>query len=103
MKLRDHPLLSYRDMPSWPPVWSWIDGNENKKPKGEVGVLIEVKLSIIEPPNKCFLVIDHDGSNYMGCLLINDLPFCAQIAELLQDHYGRSIKEIASLDLGHTL
>ena len=103
MELRKHPLLSYRGLPSWPPVWLWVDGQEDKKPEGEVGKLIEVRLSIIEPPNKCFLLIDHDGSTYIGCLLINDLAFCAQIGQLLQDYYGHSVREIGSLDLTHTL
>jgi hypothetical protein len=103
MKLREHPLLSYRGIPSWPPVWSWIDGEENEEPAGEVGVLTEVRLSIIEPPNKCFLIIAHEASFYMGCLLINDLAFCAQVAELLQDYCGYTIEEIGSLDLRHTL
>ena len=49
MLLRDHPLLSYRGIPSWPPVWTWIEGEENKNPKGEIGTLIAVKLSLIEP------------------------------------------------------
>src|SRR5215475_11818619 len=103
MKLREHPLLSYRGIPSWPPVWLWTAGQEDKKPKGEVGKLREVRLSLIEPPNKCFLLIDHDEATYMGCLLINDLAFCAQIAELLQRHYGFSVRDIGSLDLRHTL
>ena len=95
--------MSYRGIASWPPVWNWIDGEENEQPSGEVGVLTEVRLSIIEPPNKCFLIIAHEASLYMGCLLINDLSFCAQVAELLQDYCGRTIAEIGSLDLGHTL
>src|SRR5262249_12873290 len=77
--LREHPLLSYRGIPSRPPVWTWIEGQEDKKPKGEIGTLTEVILSVIEPPNRCYLVIRHEGSAYMGCLFINDLRFCAQI------------------------
>ena len=103
MMLRDHPLLSYRGIPSWPPVWTWIEGEENKKPKGETGTLTEVRLSLIEPPNRCYLVIRHEESTYMGCLLINDLSFCAQITQLLQNYCGHSLQEIGGLDLSHTL
>src|SRR5215813_304266 len=103
MLLRDHPLLSYRGIPSWPPAWTWIEGPENKKPKGEIGTLTEVRLSLIDPPNRCYLILHHEGSTYIGCLLINDLPFCAQITELLQNYCGHSIQEIGSLDLSHTL
>ena len=103
MKLREHPLLSYRGIPSWPPVWLWTAVQEDKKPIGEVGTLSEVRLSLIEPPNKCFLLIDHDEAVYMGCLLINDLAFCAQIAQLLQGYYGYSIRDIGDIDLSRTL
>jgi len=102
MLLRDHPLMSYKGVASWPPTWTWIEGRENEKPKGEIGTLAEVKLSVIDPPNRCYLVIQHEGSTYMGCLLINDLPFCAQIALLLQNHCGDSIREIGEIDLSYT-
>ena len=103
MLLRHHPLFRYRGIPSWPPAWTWIEGEENKTPKGEIGTLIAVKLSVIEPPNRCYLIIYDQGSTYMGCLLINDLRFCAQLTELLQNHCGHSIRDIGGLDLTHTL
>ena len=68
-----------------------------------MGKLKEMRLSIIEPPNKCFLLIDHDEATYIRCLLISDLAFCAPIAELLQGYYGYSIRDIGSLDMRHTL
>src|SRR5213593_1335425 len=37
MDLRNHPLMSRRGARNWPPVWTWIGGGENKRPKGEVG------------------------------------------------------------------
>jgi hypothetical protein len=103
MLLRDHPLMSYRGIPSWPPIWTWVYGHENKKPKGEIGILTEVRLSLIEPPNRCFLLMDHQGSTYMGCLLIDDLSFCAKITQLLQNYCGQSLQDIGSLDLSYTL
>lgn len=42
MQLRSHPLMSYVGYPNWPPLWAWIEGKENKKPVGEVGILKEV-------------------------------------------------------------
>jgi hypothetical protein len=36
MLLRDHPLMSYRGLPSWPPAWTWIGGLDNKRPQGEM-------------------------------------------------------------------
>jgi hypothetical protein len=37
--LRNHPQMSYKGVSSWPPRWIWLDGPEDKHPKGEVGIL----------------------------------------------------------------
>ena len=84
MELRNHPLVTYRNLPSWPPAWVWIGGNEDKYPKGEVGTLTRVKadtltrvkadrLSLI---HRCFLWMEYGDSAYLGCLLLSDAPFC---------------------------
>ena len=102
--LRDHPLMSYKGVPSWPPVWTWIDGREDKHPKGEVGILKTVLLSTIQlRSNRCFLLIFFEESSYMGCLLFDDEIFCSQITKLLQGCTHRPIAEIGSLDLSYTL
>jgi hypothetical protein len=103
MLLRDDPLLSYKRNRSWPPTWTRVDGQENTRPRGEVGILKEVLLSNISPCDRCFLYIEYKGSTYIGCLLIEDEAFCSQIAELLKRHYNRPMAEIGSLDLSHTL
>jgi hypothetical protein len=28
MLLRNHPLMRYRGIASWPPAWTWIGGGE---------------------------------------------------------------------------
>jgi hypothetical protein len=101
--LRDHPLMSYYGVPNWPPVWTWVDGLENKFPKGEVGVLTWVGLTGIQPPDRCYLLIHHEGSSYMGCLLFDDPAFCRYLAKLLESYCHRPIADIGSLDLSHTL
>jgi len=36
MLLRDHPLMTYRGLHNWPPVWSCTDGrNQHPKAKSE--------------------------------------------------------------------
>jgi hypothetical protein len=94
MLLRDHPLLSYHGIPSWPPVWTWIGGTESNEPRGEVGILEEVLLSNISPCDRCFLFIAYEGSKYIGCLLIDDGAFCSQVAKLLKSYHNRPIAEI---------
>ena len=102
MLFRDHPLMTYRRLRNWPPVWSCTDGH-NQHPKGEVGTLKAVFRSETQPPSRFFLVMSHGGSEYLGCLLFNDEAFCCQVMELLKAHCNRSIAEIGGLDVSHTL
>jgi hypothetical protein len=75
MFLRDHPLMRYRGVASWPPNWTWTGRGEDKSPKGEVGVLRWVSKSNIQPVNRCFLFIDYEESSYGGVLKDGmDLP-----------------------------
>ena len=103
MLLRDHPLLSHNGTRSWPPIWAWTGGSENKRPQGEIGVLRHVIPTSIEPPDRCFLCIEYEGSTYLGCLLIAEASFCPQVVELLRANRNRPIAEIGSLDLLYTL
>jgi hypothetical protein len=81
MLLRNHPLLNQREIRSWPPAWTWTSGGEKKEASGEIGILREVSPSQIVPADRCFLHIDHEGSTYIGCLLIGDQAVCGQIVK----------------------
>ena len=87
MLLRDHPLMQYHGLCSWPPVWTSIDGPENKHPRGEIGILRQVVPSKISPAKRCYLYIEYERSEYIGCLLFDDSRFCKStnqaVAELL--------------------
>jgi hypothetical protein len=102
MLLRDHPLMMYRRRPNWPPVWFCTDGYD-QHPKGEVGTLKAILRSDMQPPNRCFLLICHEDSEYLGCLLFDDQVFCRQVMELLKGHCNRSIAEIGGLHVSYTL
>jgi hypothetical protein len=99
MLLRDHPLMSYKGVPSWPPTWIWTHGLEKKSPQGEIGVFRRVVQSNIQPSNRCFLFIDHEESSYIGGLMVDDSVFCDQITKLLQGCCNRPIAEIGGLEL----
>jgi hypothetical protein len=101
MKLRDHPLMSYQGLPNWPPTWTWIGGEENKHPKGEVGILQDVMLSTFQPSNRCYLIVEHERAAYMGCLLFDDASFCSQIFALLRGHCGHPVQHIGGLNFSH--
>jgi hypothetical protein len=76
----------------------WIDGDVNKNPKGEVGTLLEVQVSKHQE-NRCFLVIEYEESQYIGCLHFDDLSFRRRVCELLGEYCGHSMQEIGSIDL----
>jgi hypothetical protein len=103
MLLPEHPLMSYHRVPNWPPTWMWIDGEEDKRPRGEIGTLKAVTLSKLKPANCCYLYIDHEGPSYVGSLLFDDSAFCSQIVKLLQSYRNRPVAEIGKIDLAHTL
>jgi hypothetical protein len=103
MMLRDNPLISYKGNRSWPPVWAWIDGEEDKQPEGEVGILRTTLLSKIQPANRCYLLTSYEDSSYIGCLLFDDHAFCKHLSGVLRFCCNRSIAEIGSLDLTYTL
>ena len=103
MLFRDHPLMSYRELPSWPPTWIWIDGPREEYPTGEVGILKSVLLSKLQQALKCFLLIYYEGSSYLGFLLFDDRAFCSQIVNVLRNHCDHFIADIGSLDLSCTL
>jgi hypothetical protein len=100
--LRNHPAMSYRGLNNWPPIWTWRGGaGEDRRPKGEVGILRDVFLSQVEPRSRIYLIMEHEATEYMGCLLFNDPTLCRQLCELLNRHCGYPISEIGNLDLTH--
>ena len=103
MLLREHPFFSYHGMHSWPPVWTWMGGGNDKRPRGEVGILRRVEKSNVLPADRCFLYIDYEESSYIGCLLCSDHVFCSQIVRILEANLNKTIAEIGRLDISRLL
>jgi len=100
--LRDHPLMNYRGLRNWPPIWTWRGGpGDDEGPRGEVGILRDVFLSRVEPRSRVYLIMEYQGAEYMGCLLFNEAKTCRQICELLAKHCGSPISHIGSVDLSY--
>jgi len=99
MLLRDHPLMSYMGIPNWPPTWTWIQGQEDKHPKGEIGTLRAV---FGTRPSKCLLLMSYEESFYKGGLRFDDEFFFKHMVEVLQGCSNRSIAEVGSMDLTYT-
>ena len=62
MGLRNHRLVFCDGVPSWPPIWRWRGGEDNRQTLGEVGVLKEVIPCRFKPSNRCYLIIDYQGT-----------------------------------------
>jgi hypothetical protein len=100
--LRNHPQMSYKGVPSWPPRWIWLDGPEDKHPKGEDGILRTVLLSK-DRVNRCFRWFFMKSHLIWAVCYSMTRSFCGQITKLLEAHCNRHIAEIGCIDLSHTL
>lgn len=108
MELRNFPLMSHHGTCNWPPTWTKTSGGSlagtYEMLRGEIGTLQQVRLSKIEPYNTCYLLIEFRRMTYMGALVFDDVMFCRQLCQLLQNHHlGKSIKDIGDVDVGRFL
>lgn len=101
MLLRETPLLMHQHSRSWPPTWVYCGGLDNTHPRGEVGILKTVYLSVVKPSTGCYLIMEHAGAEYMGTLFVNDAALCLEIYEVLLRHCGKAIQEIGNIDLSN--
>jgi hypothetical protein len=90
--------MTYRGAPSWPPTWVSAD-QSSKRPSGEVGVLIDVESSKVDPENRYFITIKHNGASYTGCVLVDDGRFGQKLSRLLQRHIHYPLEVIGGLDV----
>lgn len=97
MKLRNHPLLHYRGIRSWPPHWIPSDDRRGLQPlRGEMGIL---KTSYAIPnEGHCWLIMEHERNTYVGCLYSEDVRFCLELEALLAARQGRTIVEIGNIE-----
>jgi hypothetical protein len=102
VKLRDHPMMCYRGVRNWPPVWTRVAQETVIKHSGEIGILKQVDCRV-RFSNRAFLTVEYEGESYIGTLLFDDPVFCRAVGRLLQKNIDRSIKSIGDLDFWFTL
>jgi hypothetical protein len=99
MKIREHPSMSYHGQRSWPPLWTRISGASATAPLiGEFGILINVRLAAVAD-YRCFLTMEYAGTRYVTCLWFDDPEFCRGLVDLLQEHIGEPVNQIADLNI----
>jgi hypothetical protein len=74
--------------------------NNRKSLKGEIGWLKYVLRA--KQPDRCFLVMEHEGAAYVGRLSFDDAIFCAQMLTIIQRNAGSHHQGIGDLDLFFT-
>jgi CheY-like chemotaxis protein len=102
IKFRNHPLMRYRTVPNWPPVWSTTAATTKPVPQGEIGTVEEVAMNDLYD-NRIFIRISCEGERYLGTLLFDDTSFCRDICSVLRLHIGKRVEEIGDLDITHML
>jgi len=99
VQLRNHPLFSYRRVPTWPPVWTLSRRGEPPEVlHGEIGVL-QRAFANPQIPNKCYLVIQHANRKYVGCVIFDNRSFCREMTEFLKLQVGCTVEQIGDLDV----
>jgi hypothetical protein len=96
MELRNHPLMSYKGIRSWPPHWRCISTKDPQVLEGEIGVLEKVT----RRKGKIILYIENESEIYEGSLSIDNRCFSNRVYELLKVVRGYPIAFIGSRDIG---
>lgn len=99
MKLRNNCLVCSNGVPSWPPAWWWRGGEGNKHPLGEVGVLKDVIPCSVKPSNRCYVIMEDGGAEYLAVLRFDSYSVCQRVYDFLLQHRGESIQQIGEIDL----
>src|SRR5262245_66536751 len=99
MKLRDHSLMRYRGISSWPPTWVGRDAKKSQQLSGELGILRNVIQSKMKQPTRLYLTIEHEGEEYLGALSFDDQLACRKAYRLLLNHRGELIRKVGEIDV----
>jgi hypothetical protein len=98
MKLRDHPLAAYENLPTWPPRWVRIDETASTTLSGdERGFLIHVRIFDVSE-GRLALRMRHDQAEYLAHLMFDDPDFCQRVFEVLKGRIGSTIKDIGDIE-----
>jgi hypothetical protein len=100
MELKRHPRMTYQGQSNWPPQWVGPYGPNNPLPSGEVGILVRVScMGGMLDTLHCLLGMEWNHQEYFGFVYFDDEDFVQTFVSLAQNHIGRSIAEIGSLDI----
>jgi hypothetical protein len=96
MKLKDHPLMRYHNVPNWPP--SYLTADYRQELIKEFGILRSVTLDARES-NRLFLMVEMDGLGYVSWLKFDNLAFRTRFLDTINVHLDKPMKEIGELEV----
>ena len=96
MKLKDHPLMKYHNVPNWQP--SYLTGDYRQELIKEFGILRAITLDARES-NRCFLMVEMDGLGYVSWLKFDNLAFRARCLDAVNVHLNKPMKDIGELEV----
>ena len=85
-----------RDLPCWPPNWRAATTGASHGAKGESGVLIEARR---HPTAQSLTLTMADGGDRYVAVLHDDVCVLTGLTLLLDWHLGRSLAQIADLEV----
>jgi hypothetical protein len=97
VQLRNYPPTYYSGFRAWPPLWV-TPAKTGQLLQGEIGRLKEVRRNP-RRPCRLFLVMEHEGVDYTGCILFKDDAPCEGLANILEKCCGMSMEDIGSLEV----
>jgi hypothetical protein len=89
--------MKLREYPGWPPQWTPFLG-PRVPASGEVGILDDIRISSITG-TRCIIVMENLSTTYIGELSFDDDALCSHVVDFLRSHCGKSIAQIAALDI----
>jgi hypothetical protein len=94
--------MSFRGHQNWPPVWTCVSVAEDRHVKGEMGILKKVEYRDVGDLSVCFLWMEHEKEEYIGCFVFTDSSFARLVHGLLEVHLEHSVEEIGGIEIGET-
>jgi hypothetical protein len=88
--------MTVRELPCWPPNWRAATTGTSHGAKGERGVLIAVRGDLTA--QSLTLTMEDAGDRYVA-VLRDDARVLTGLTLLLDWHLGRSVAQIASLEM----
>jgi hypothetical protein len=96
MKLKNHPLMKYHNVPNWPP--SYLTPDCRQELIEELGILRGVTLDA-RTPNRCFLTVEVNGLGYASWLKFDNEAFRRRFMDTIDAHLNKPIKAIGELEV----